>query len=158
MDRAVGMDASEQKVIDDIAEFGWHCVHVQANGLQPPFSYTVGLFHTYKRPELFISGLPAQVTQPVLERAVRSLPTEKPINMSGSNGVLFEGISCVFVKVPNAESYLQFGICRWYYQGQPFPVYQIVWPDRGGRFPWHPQASRSFGELQPVLGHVRPGA
>jgi hypothetical protein len=46
MVRSVGEDAPEQKVIDDIAKYGWHCVNIMAEGEVGPFSFTVGLFKT----------------------------------------------------------------------------------------------------------------
>src|SRR4051794_23018469 len=68
MNRVAGINAYEQKVLDDIATHGWHCVHVQTRGDRGPYSYTVGLFHTYKHPELFISGLATEVSQLILQR------------------------------------------------------------------------------------------
>ncbi len=44
---------------------------------------------------------------------------------------------------------------RWFYQGDEFPVLQCVWPDAGGRYPWHPQFVAGLEELQPVLSDDR---
>ncbi|MET0377655.1 MAG: DUF4262 domain-containing protein, partial [Spongiibacteraceae bacterium] len=40
---------------------------------------------------------------------------------------------------------------RWYYQGNDFPLHQIVWPSQTGLFPWHPEASAAFRKAQPVI-------
>jgi hypothetical protein len=37
-----------------------------------------------------------------------------------------------------------------------FPLYQIVWPNHDGLYPWSPRATKAFREWQPVLGE-RPG-
>jgi Domain of unknown function (DUF4262) len=46
------------------------------------------------------------------------------------------------------------GYARWYYEGDGFPLYQIVWPARSGQFPWDRLASAEFKRAQPVIGHV----
>jgi hypothetical protein len=49
------------------------------------------------------------------------------------------------------------GFARWYYRGEHFPMYQIVWPSNDGYFPWSPYASDTFKEWQPVLGEAPKG-
>jgi hypothetical protein len=44
------------------------------------------------------------------------------------------------------------GFARWYYRRRQFPLYQIVWPNHDGEYPWSLQASKAFEEWQPVLG------
>jgi hypothetical protein len=39
----------------------------------------------------------------------------------------------------------------WLYKGQPFRVYQIIWPTTTGVFPWEPGASDWFIARQPLL-------
>jgi len=62
--------------------------------------------------------------------------------------------ACVLVKVPETEYHEHVGFCRWYYEGNAFPLYQIVRPAWDGYFPWHAQASEAFRAAQPVLAHV----
>jgi hypothetical protein len=50
------------------------------------------------------------------------------------------------------------GFARWYYDGDDFPVQQVVWPSKTGLFPWHPEASIEFRAKQPVLGQHEIGA
>lgn len=40
----------------------------------------------------------------------------------------------------------------WYYMGDDFPMYQIVYPSKDGEFPWHPNATDAFRAFQPILG------
>jgi hypothetical protein len=44
------------------------------------------------------------------------------------------------------------GFARWYYRRRQFPLYQIVWPNNDGCYPWSPGATKAFKEWQPVLG------
>ena len=43
------------------------------------------------------------------------------------------------------------GFALWYYRRRQFPLYQIVWPNHDGLYPWNERAPRSFKEWQPVL-------
>lgn len=158
MVRMVGEDASEQKVIDDIEKYGWHCVNILADGDCAPFSFTVGLFQSYGHPELVIFGLRSEIAHRVLNISVRAIQAGHPIDLSQPTDELLEGYPCCFVKVPESEYYEHLGFARWYYEGNVFPTYQIVFPSRDGHFPWHPGATESFRAYQPVLGHPQQGA
>jgi len=59
--------------------------------------------------------------------------------------------------VPSSQYYEHVGLCRWYYEGNGFPLYQVVWPSRSGFFPWHSRAPEAFRAAQPVLGQAASG-
>lgn len=158
MVRTVGKDVPEQKVIDDIANFGWHCVSILAEGDEGPYSFTVGLFHTLKHPELVIFGLPSKVAHQILTIAGNAAKAGRPLDMKASTDELLEGFACCFVEVPKAAYYEHVGFARWYYQSDDFPLYQIVWPSRHGHFPWHADATPAFRATQPVLGPALQGS
>jgi hypothetical protein len=46
------------------------------------------------------------------------------------------------------------GFARWYYRGHHFPLYQLIWPNNDGSYPWDADAPDSFKEWQPVLGEA----
>ncbi len=57
-DLARTKDESERKTIEDIRRTGVHLMHIfDAEGKEPEFSYSVGLWHTYHHPEIIIVGL-----------------------------------------------------------------------------------------------------
>ena len=155
--RTIAEDAGEQMVLDHIAKYGWHCVNVLAEGHEGPYSFTVGLFHTYQHPELMVYGLKSEIAHKVLSNAVEGLPRGKHLDLNASTDELLVGYSCCFVEVPPSKYYENVGWARWYYCGNSFPLYQIVWPSRDGYFPWHPKASKEFKGCQPVLGHAPVG-
>jgi hypothetical protein len=64
---------------------------------------------------------------------------------------LLEGCACCFVEASKPH-YRDYVGTAWYYKGNVFPLYQIVWPSKQGNFPWHSDASESFVRWQPVLG------
>lgn len=154
MVRSIGKDRHEQQVINDVSNYGWHCVQILAEDEEPPFSFSVGLFHTYRHPELIVFGLPSSVAHQVLTLSVKAIQRGKPIDLSVPTEELVEGYPCVFISVPESEYQEHVGFCRWFYEGNNFPLYQVVWPSRDGHFPWHIEASAPFRANQPVLGYA----
>jgi Domain of unknown function (DUF4262) len=158
MPKITATDPGEQKVLDDVSKFGWHCMNVFGDDEHEPFSYTVGLFQTYGHPELLIYGLPSNIAHSVLNIAAEAAASGKAINLSESTDELLNGYSCVFVPVPLTEYAEHLGFARWYYDGDNFPVQQVVWPSKTGLFPWHPEATIAFRTKQPVLGQAARGS
>lgn len=155
MVRQVGEDASERKVLSDIAEFGWHCVHIMDEGDLVEYSFTVGLFQSYRHPELIVFGMASDIAHQILSIAAQEAKRGAPIDLSAPTDALLKDYSCCFVQVPTSEYYEHVGFARWYYQGNDFPLVQIVWPSRSGHFPWHPEADPEFKRAQPLIA---PGA
>jgi hypothetical protein len=87
-----------------------------------------------------------------LHIAIAAIQSGEPLNLTAATDALIEGYSCHFVEVSRSsyKDYVGFG--RWYYEGDEFPLYQILWPNRQGQFPWQPEASDSLKRLQPILG------
>lgn len=152
MVRLIGEDSTEQKLIDDIATHGWHWIHILAEGAHVGYAFTVGLFQSYGHPELIVFGLPREVAGEMLAICAHAALSGSPIDLTHPTDALLESGSCEFAEVP-ASAYRQYvGYALWYYEKQPFPLYQIAWPSRDGLFPWQPDAAASFRQTQPVIG------
>jgi hypothetical protein len=147
----VAEDHAEQKVLDDISNFGWHCMHVSGEQGRASFSYTVGLFHSYGHPELIIFGLAPKVAHQILVIAADAAKSGSPLDLDSATDALVNDYVCCFAEVPSSNYYEHVGFARWYYEGNNFPLYQVVWPSRSGLFPWHPQATSEFKSAQPVI-------
>lgn len=154
MVRHSGEDASESKVIRDIAEFGWHVVHIAAEGELVGYSFTIGLFQSYRHPELIVFGLPHQISHRILSIAADLAKSGEPLDLSQPTTELIENYACRLACVPQSEYREHVGYCRWYYEGNDFPLWQIVWPSREGEYPWDPSAPPGFVAAQPVIGLV----
>lgn len=150
-------DESDRKLIDDIATYGWHCVRIAAEENLPCFAFTVGVFHSYQHPEFIIFGLRSDIAHRVLTLAIDGMRSGAIFDLALPTDELLNGYPCVFIRVPEAEYFEHVGFGRWFYEGNDFPLYQIVWPSRAGLFPWHPDASEAFRAEQPVLGHRDAG-
>ena len=140
-------------MLGNIAEFGWHCVHILGENEQPEYSFAIGLFHTYRHPELIVFSLPSTVAHSILSIAAHEAGRGEPIDINAPTDALLTGYSCCFAEVPPSQYHENVGFARWYYQGNDFPLFQIIWPSRSGFFPWHAEASMEFRSMQPVLAH-----
>jgi hypothetical protein len=152
MPQRVGSDDGERKIIADIEEFDWHCMHIREENGEPPWTFTIGLYETWQHPELIITGLSKEVTHQMLDTIAVRIEENRPIDLSNTTDALLTGYSCCFLDVPKENYFINVGFARWYYQGNDFPLYQIVWPSKEGHFPWNPRATESFRRWQPVLG------
>lgn len=65
---------------------------------------------------------------------------------------IIEGDDVRFRPVRERESYAEHvGCALWFYDGTWFPLLQLVWPDRQGRFPDEAGFDESFRKGQPLL-------
>lgn len=142
----------ERKLLANISKRGWHCTGVFAEKDTPTFSYTVGLFYSFGFPELLVIGLPPETAYGVFRIAANAAAGGKPLDLSRPAERLFQRYPAVFVQVPVAEYHHYVLSALWYYEGTPFPLHQIVWPFKDGKFPWHPAVTAEQKRSQPVLG------
>jgi hypothetical protein len=142
------VDQSEQKLLSDIREYGWHAVMIQADEKSPGWGFTVGFFHSYRHPELVITGLKAEITHQFLRLFSVPIMAGK-VYKPGDKVTDIGSYPFLFVSVPTCfyRDYLGFAI--WFYKPTEFPVLQVVWPDKAGRFPW--EADYDTRCRQPLL-------
>ena len=152
MPRTKASSQYERELLANIRTHGWQCTSVGAGEGQPCFSYSIGLFQSFGYPELLIIGLPSRFAHEMLTIAANAARPGNPLNVQEPTDALLEGFSCAFVKVPES-AYDEYVLsASWYYEGNAFPLLQIVWSSKEGRFPWHPRAGKKFREAQPVVG------
>lgn len=142
-------------VAEHIETHGWHATGVfpteDSAPNTPPFVYTAGLTEKDK-PELIIFGLAARVGHSILATAVDRLLDDDLSLGRASN--LIEGLDAYIlnVKATHWSDYLSVAIRRSRTERPTmlFRCWQIVWPDKDGKFPW--ESGYSMPEwLQPVL-------
>jgi hypothetical protein len=146
-------DDLDKIVVNNISEFGWHCVNVIEDDNHPPWSYTIGLFETWSHPEFIVIGRSRATSHAMLKTLADDIEMSSPPNLPDANCHLLLGMKCRFVEVW-ARYYSDYvGFALWYYRKHKVPLHQIVWPNADGLYPWHPHAPKSFKEWQPVLGN-----
>lgn len=148
-------DEQEEFIRHHVKETGWAVQLVEdddADDDLPEFAYTVGLYRNYRQPEIIMFGLQLATMHEILNicgervKAGEALPLDAPVE-----GVL-DGHRVRFRSVRDRESYDEhLGYAIWFYGARDFPVVQLIWPDKVGRFPDDPTSAAEFRNLQPLL-------
>ncbi len=149
-----GMDQSDRKLLDNVEKFGWHVVGITPSAEGPAYAFSVGLQHTLRHPEVCIFGLPVKVAQALINEVGRLARQGTPVAVGKPIAGLAEGFDLQFLEVSPLYFQAYFGYAAWFYHSYDFRMLQCVWPDKSGRWPWEPEFTEKFKQVQPVLGGV----
>jgi Domain of unknown function (DUF4262) len=153
-------DEGEQRVFNNIEEYGSHIINVIEDDSLPGFAYSIGHFWKKKHPEIIVIGLKADIAKFVLNEIGRRIrkngETFEPGNFYDG---LIDGFPCQFFQVDKNHYHEYVGWARWFYEGNDFSLLQCVYPSMKGAFPWDEDTSDWFKNWQPVLagGHATFG-
>jgi hypothetical protein len=150
--RTHGDDASERRVIDDVARVGWHLVGIEDDSQGPGFAYSVGLYHSFGQPEIVLFGLGETSRMfDIVNHVGEQMRQGGNFDDWYENDELVENSCCMFRHVER-EIYPEYlGYAIWFYEGPEFPALQCVWPDPSGYYPWEPGFSAELNDRQPAL-------
>lgn len=149
-------DPFDQGYLDKIEKHG-HAVMSVADRVEEPsgepnFSYSTGAYESYGAPELIVFGLSSSIHHWMINEFYSRLNKGEQFPPGVPVDGFLEGYSVVFVEAGEkaARDYMNF--TRWYYEEQPFPVWQLVWPGVNSRkFPWDIDCPRDIIDKQPDL-------
>lgn len=125
MPRTTYSNQFERKILQNIAKYGWHANAVGGEADSPSFAF----------------GIVASAAE-----------NGRPFDLGQPTNALIRGYPAVFVRVPSTEYDPYVLSSLWYYDGSDFPLYQVVWPFKDGKFPWHESVPAQLRRSQPVLG------
>ena len=146
------MEDRLQEFATDIATYGWIVMKVSANTPpDPDFAYSIGLFQSYSHPEIILVGLPIEIAHQIINDVGAAIREGKRYVAGGTSDEFLERYNVTFRTVPEYQYGAYLGWGRRYYRSHHFPVLQLVYPDRMGRWPWHEEVSPQFRAAQPVL-------
>ena len=148
-----------QSVRETVAEYGSTQFNMPGKSSllpwlrKPPWGHSLGLFHTYKHPEIVMVGaldmVASRVLQDMRERVTGGevlQPEQEYINFIDYH-------NCVFRPIDKSHyrNYLEWAIS--FYGNSDFPALQLVWSDPSGLYPWDPssQFHREMKGFQPLL-------
>jgi len=152
MVRKQGNDSEEQRVIDDVREFGWHIVGIESEEDKPAFAYSIGMQHTLGHPEIVVTGLDDSRTMAQIINTIGELVRDGARFQAGQEtDQILEGYPCTFRTVPESQYSEYFGYALWFYALEPFHVLQCVWPDAQRRYPWTKDCAAEIRACQPIL-------
>jgi hypothetical protein len=146
---------NEQRVLDNIAAYGCHVIHVLEEGDLPPFAYSIGIQKTSGAPEVIVVGL----QQPMAHSVVNTYNSRVQAGESFRPGALYsgfiEGFDVRFEPVDRFHYREYLGVARRFYGDDAFDVLQLIFPSTSGVWPWADEAPSSFQSRQPILSSGR---
>lgn len=146
-----GLDAGDRKLLDDIETVGWHMVGVPEDEEGPGFVYSVGLFHSFRRPEVVVVGMNLDLMFWMVHEIGTWVRDGQTVEAGDTRDGLLEGFGCAFRSVGARWCRDYFGCAMWFYRSADFPVLQCVWPDKRGKWPWDADFNPHRKPKQPVL-------
>jgi hypothetical protein len=149
------MDEFERKALEDIERFGCAVIHVAAEGVLPPFSYSVGISKSASAPEVNIVGLKKPIAHSIVNEYNRRVLTGEVLSPGALYAGFIEGFELRAEMVDHSFYEEYFGWNLWLYRGSGFQVLQLVYPNTAGVWPWEAEADEWFRTWQPILRSTR---
>ena len=147
----------ERLVRDDVQRHGWSIIYVMdEDKVAPSFAYSVGLFESFRHPEIIVVGLTESLANPLIN-TIGFCIGQEGVRYEGGRyyGGILEHFDC-YMHAVRPESYEGYvGWDLWYYDGGHFPLLQCVYPCGRGHFPWDPAARALLREGQPIIGGLQ---
>lgn len=118
---------------------------------RPGFAYSFGLYEEFQHPEIIIFGLESTIMHGVINCAGEQVRRGARYRDGDVTGDLLEGYDCAFRLVDPLQYSKTVSWAVWFYGKLEFPLLQLFWPDRAGRFPWEVGFAESLLNFQPDL-------
>lgn len=146
-----GLSERDFTLLETLEQRGWYVIKVGATETEPAFAYSLGLYEHFRHPEIILFGLDLETMHRLINAAGEQIRQGQIYEEGRRYADLVKDYSCEF-RIVNPRHYKGLvTYALWYYQGSPFPVLQLVWPDRDGLFPWNEGFDAKLGQKQPVL-------
>jgi hypothetical protein len=143
-------DDHDRKLLADVERHGWHVLGVEEDEEGPAFAYSIGLYRSFKHPEILVVGLPIEVMHRIINAVGEVARSGERFEHLDESEDVLDGHNVAFHIVERTYYPDYFGYARWLYRGDDFPALQCVWPDSQHRNPWHPEFGVGPGR-QPLL-------
>jgi hypothetical protein len=130
---------------------GWHVTGVRAEQAAPGWAYSVGLWHSYRSPEVSVFGLPTQICLDIVNNVGDLVRDGAELRVNQRLGEVVDDYDLALRKVRGTWFEDLFGQALGFYRTPPLPILQLVWPDRAGLFPWDEGTDQACRERQPQL-------
>jgi len=132
----------------NIEKYGCHIMQVKGTSATPGWSYSIGLYDTCGAPEILTIGLPQRAALTAINAAATLCRNGTNLTLSRHSNLL-PNRDCQFLPVaPKWVDHLM-GRALWYYEDDPPPTLQLIYPDLQNRFQSDPAFDPRF--LQHLL-------
>ncbi len=114
-------DVSDQQVLDDVAEHGWHVMNVLDLPDSPGWAYSIGLYQNFDHPEVVVFGLNAELMHSIINSVGNDIRAGKRFMDGRQYPELIDAYSCIFKTVDVTWYYPFLGYANWFYKGTDYP-------------------------------------
>lgn len=135
----------------NIDRYGLHVIMVRGTHYCPSFAYSVGLFETYRQPEIICFGLPEKLGHNIINDVAELIKKGEKLKMYSSYHNIFKDSKAEFLPVDERNIDDYFGAALNYYHKTKFSAVQLIWTDRNDKFPWEENFEEKFLHYQPLL-------
>jgi hypothetical protein len=146
-----GPEAYLRIITGHIGRIGWAVQGVPGDEQWPSWAYSIGLWHTFRVPELALFGL----SLPNMAAIINALGCRVADGGTIAADDRIEGVCpCTFAIRPVHDSWRTtslFAVSDTIYGYLRSAYQQVIWPDRHGSLPWEPGFEARFEGLQPLL-------
>jgi len=136
---------------DNIKKYGLQVIMVGSTNYLPSFAYSIGLYTTYKHPEIICFGLPNSLGHAIINDVANLIKGGESIETYKNYDNIFKDSRAEFLPVDERSIKDYFGGALNFYETIKFPAYQLVWTDRNDKFPWEDNFEEEFLHDQPLL-------
>ena len=138
-----------RRLLAEVRTRKWTVLGVAEDDGFPGWAYTVGLTHTYGLAELAMFGLDVDDLQHWVGKLGSAMASGRVTSTDGPIDRAVLGLPVHLRLIDTSWCEPLFGMAHNFQQGSPFSVRQMVWGDRGGRFPWDDGVVEQSREGQP---------
>ncbi len=145
-------DEAMDRVRAGVAEHGWWVIQIPGGSeVEPGFAYTIGLWSSYRHPELIVVGMEPETAHAVLNELGRRIKAGVACEPGLDLDDILKGVPLRVREVIAPASYAEHVGWAIAYHRAPFPLWQVLWPERNGVFPGTPEAPGWMDFRQPLL-------
>lgn len=135
----------------NIEKYGLQVISVKGSAYLPSFTYSIGLWQTYRHPELICFGLSTDLMHALINDVAAIIKQGEHIEAGKPYYNIFKNSPAEFLTVDPDNINDYFGVAIRHYKHDEFPAIQLVWTDRNNKFPWQEGFEEVFIHKQPLL-------
>ena len=140
------------KIQNDIKKHGCFCMCVFGDEHRPPWTYSIGISITVPgAAEIMVYGLDPENAAGIINIILEQMKEGRAFEAGKEYDGILQDLSVYFGRVEKQHYDDHFGQAINYHRGFDFAVWQLVWPDTAGRFPWQDGFEERLREAQPLL-------
>ncbi|GAA2587379.1 DUF4262 domain-containing protein [Actinomadura fulvescens] len=145
------LDNFELRTIVHVSQYGWSVVLVPGDAEGPGWAYTIGLWHSFRSPELAMFGGDIYEMEAILNTLGQQTAEGDAPEDGGRREDVVRGQTAAFRTVDPRWYEGMFKGALSFYRRPPLPFLQVVWPNPEGLYLWQPGTELIFRHSQPWL-------